>query len=218
MMGMIDQPSANTADQDNQPDQKDAKEPSVFPAINLPQSDGERFGSGVSTVCILCHCLEANSFELSRYSWIENLRRNWRLAGTYRQPQDGQIAGSRWHLAGQEFVKHDAKAVDVRAGIHPLTTNLFPCHICRRPRHPLHRPIFIGPERNPKVSNEGRAPVVQQNVRWLDVPVNDVALMCMMESVSNASDQPGGLYRAGAVPNDFLGQIPALNELRHDKA
>ena len=101
-------------------------------------------------------------------------------------------------LAGEHFVEHDAQAVDVAAGIDLVrrAASLLGRHVGRRAEHAAvggHRllaGLLLG---QAKVHQVRMLPRVEDDVRGLDVAMNDAVLVGVVECVGQLGGDVGRL-------------------------
>ena len=122
------------------------------------------------------------------------------------------VRGLVGQLAGEQFVQDDAQAVDVAAVIECFAFNLFRTHVRHVPKLPPS-PLSSGEKAIPKSVEQRPAVVVEQDVRRLDVPVNEPLPVGIGQRLGDLGDQAGGFLCGRAVLGDAVGQAAALDEL-----
>ena len=128
-----------------------------------------------------------------------NQRRTFRISADGLGNDSLQRRTRERRLAGEHFVQHRAKGVDVAARVDgPFTHRLFGRHVLRRAeaqaglRQPRAADALYG-ERNAEVGNE-RVAALQQDVLGLDVAMDDAEGMRGAEGVGHfARNQQRGL-------------------------
>ena len=118
--------------------------------------------------------------------------------------------------AGQELVKHDAQAEDVRAAVDavPLAAGLLGAHVGGRAGEPGALAVVLVLERQPEVGHPGLVRGVDQDIGGLDVAVDQAPRMSVVQRLGDDRRQLGRLAeRRPALPQP-LGQVAALDELR----
>ena len=126
---------------------------------------------------------------------------------------------AEWSFSGQQLVEHDAQAEDIRTTIDPVafTPGLLGAHVGRCARQPAALAEVFILQGEPEVGHAGFARCVDQDVRGLDVPVDQPPGVGVMQCVGNGGNQlrriPEG--RANLIHPDR--QIAAFDELRHDE-
>ena len=124
---------------------------------------------------------------------------------------------SAWNgrLAGEQFVEDRAQAVDVggRGDFRPAARRLFGGHVARRAGdHAGGRHVgAVGKHlRQPEIGHVGLAVGVQQDVRGLQVAVDDPLLVQMFDRAGHGGHQPHGGMHVDRALLDPLGEALAL--------
>src|SRR5690349_7904838 len=106
---------------------------------------------------------------------------------------------SKWGCASQQFIEHRAEAVDIgaRVDIGTVELRLLRAHISGRAEkmfeggeQGLVREPLIGGLGNPKINYLGhrRNLIEHQDVRGLDVPMDDPFLVRMLDRLANSHE------------------------------
>ena len=122
--------------------------------------------------------------------------------------------------SGQQLVENDTQAEDVGSPVDPVTftPGLLGAHVGRCAGHPPALPKSSSLRRKSEIGEEGLARGVDQDVRGLDVPVDQASAVGVVQGVGDRGNQlrriPVGKTRLA----DPGRQITAFDELRDDEA
>ena len=159
---------------------------------------GQLAGGRVAAGRRLGHRLQADRLQVARDLVVEPARRP-RLVLQHLQQEHAAVAAER-PLAGEQLVEDDAEAVDVAAGVDRvrLAAGLLGRHVGRRAEHLAvgrHRRV-VGVALGQAEVHEVRLAVgVEQDVRRLDVAVDDAERVRAAERVGDLGDEARGGVR-----------------------
>ncbi len=135
----------------------------------------------------------------------------------------GQAAAHERGLAGQQGVEDRAQAVDVgrRGERSLLAPGLLGRHVRRR-SHGIARvrqvALGLDPPGQAEVGDVGLAPLVDQDVRRLQVAVQDAPLVGVMNGLGDGGHQPGRGREIGGEVAQPLVQAAARDQLHAEEA
>ena len=121
--------------------------------------------------------------------------------------------------SGQQFVEDDPQAKDIGATVHTMAfaTGLLRAHVGGRAGEPCPLSEVLLLERQSEIGDVGLAGGVDEDVGWLDVPVDQTLAVGVMQGFSDRRHQRRRLdVRLPVVP-DLLLQVAALDELANDE-
>ncbi len=127
----------------------------------------------------------------------------------------GSRIAPKWSAPGQEFVKDNPEAEDIRASIDPVTlpTSLLRAHVGGGSQNPGAGAKIVVREREPEVGYKRLARGLDQDVAWLDVSMYQSVRVGVMKSLGHGGNQFGGLTKCRSNPFDPSPQIAPLDEL-----
>ena len=112
-------------------------------------------------------------------------------------PQLVAIAAGKGRLQRQEFVERHAEPVNVRSRVGGAVTaaKLLRAHVTQRADQVTgvsQVELVLGQSRQSKVGHPEAAPAIDQQIRRLDVAMDDSDLMCVIERICRLSGPPYG--------------------------
>ena len=127
---------------------------------------------------------------------------------------------AKWNPSRQEFIEDGSEAVDIRGGDHILAAGcLFGRHVGRRAEHRSRLRERIGAFEAPsqaEVRDVRFALRVDEDVRGLEVTVQDPALVCVVNGPCHRVDESGNGFLVALDSRFGLGEIAALDELHRE--
>jgi hypothetical protein len=143
------------------------------------------------------------------------------------EPGRPQLLGVKRQLPHQQLIQDHSQGIDVRPRVDVQAG-----HLCLLRAHVLGRPdelALLGEQRplgqavigrlgDPEIDDLGHRPVVlddDQNVRWLEVPVDDALLMGVLDGLADGDEKPQALLSRELVPVAVVGDRDAPGELHH---
>jgi hypothetical protein len=125
-----------------------------------------------------------------------------------------------WPAAGQQFIEHDSQAEHIRPPVDAvrLAAYLFGAHVGRRASDPRPLAVVFIRERQTKVGDTRPVRLIDQDVGRLDVAVHQTAHMGVVERLGHGRDQLGDVAKRHARVPQTLGEVAALDVLRHHEA
>jgi len=106
--------------------------------------------------------------------------------------QRDRQARVEWAASGGHLIEHHAQSVDVCSSVHFLTPQLFWGHVGERPYHSVRLRQALGHRRlthwrhqlsHPKIQHLRVSTIRHEQVRRLDVAMNDPFLVCGVQCV-----------------------------------
>jgi hypothetical protein len=155
---------------------------------------GQIHGAAIATGWFLLEAFQADRFQVARQTRLESARRH-RLLSAYLLQGLQDACGPEGRPTREGFVKDCPQCIDIDGRADPVAVpaGLLRGHVARRaqdgaafrPTSGNRRPrILVQLLGQAKVADLGRAVLRQQDVRWLEVPVDEASLV-------------GGLDRSG---------------------
>ena len=184
-----------------------------------PQVLGEVRRGGVAVLEPLRQRLEAGPLQLGRDLAAE-LTRGLRLVVAHLPEQLAGVAGAERQVAAEHLVEHHAQAVDVGAAVDPvrLARDLLGRHVRRGAGDDAElgaaRPRLV--EAEPEVHEDGAAIRREDDVRRLDVAVDDEPGVGVGQGVGHGGGDPGRLRPGRAVALQPPAEVGAFEEIRDD--
>jgi hypothetical protein len=189
-----------------------------------PQVAGQLGGGGVAPVALLGQRLPHDRVHVPAEGAVERAQRH---GLRFRHGPDG-VGQAAAHVvgepAGQELVKDHAQRVDVAADVEVgrVGRHLLRAHVGER-AHDLAGgglqgglPVRVGGARHAEVQDLGLARRVDQDVRRLQVPVDDRLLMGVMDGIADAGDQLQFLPHARVRARHVLAQRGPVDPLHRE--
>src|SRR5690606_11265962 len=137
-----------------------------------------------------------------------------------RSAEIEEIDTVEWKPPGDETIENDAQRVDVASRIHPvlLAANLLGRHVVRRSDDDAgaHPGLFERP-RETEVGEKRAAVAIEEDVRGLDVAMDEALPMRVLESLRNVADDAHALFDRERSRADAILQTRAVDVLRHDE-
>ena len=182
---------------------------------------GKRLGRGITVLGHLLEALQADGLELSGNVGDE-LVRGHRI--TLENLDDGlhHARGAERRPAAQELVEDGPQAVHVGRGPDRLAVarGLLRGHVAGRAQDRPgggQRAVLGGPPRQAEIGDLRLAVAVDQDVRGLEVAMEEPLAVCVVECASQGGNQPGRGSRIAHVGGPLLGQVPSVNELHAEE-
>ena len=185
----------------------------------VPQVVGHVAGRAVPLRRPLGQRLLADPLQLAG-DRVVDLAERPRLGGGDLVHHLGARVAAERPAAGQQLVEDDAQAEDVRAAVDPvpLAPGLLGAHVGGRPGEPGSLAVVLVLQRQPEVGHAGLPWSVDQDVRGLDVAVDQAPGVGVVQRLGDGRHQLGRLAeRRPALPQP-LGQVAPLDVLRDDVA
>ena len=161
------------------------------------------------------HRLEANPFELPGNRVID-LARRARIGGDDLVQQLRPRLRPERPSSGEQLIENNAQAEDVGPSVDPVpfAACLLRTHVRRRAGDLGACAEILVAERQAKVGHTRPSPAVDQDIRRLDVPMDQPAHMCMVERLGNRRRPLRGLARRGPPLLEPRGEVAPLDVLR----
>ena len=125
---------------------------------------------------------------------------------------------------GAQFIQDYAQAENVGPPVNPmgLAASLFRTHVGRRAREAAIRDrrgcLRWEGHRQAEVGDIGSILGIEQDVRRLDVPMDEAVAVCMIECLGNRQNDPNGFLLGEPSLAHASRQIAAADQLRYDVA
>ena len=180
---------------------------------------GEVRRGGVAVLEPLRERLEAGPLQLGRDLAAE-LTRGLRLVVAHLPEQFAGVARPERQVAAEHLVEHHAQAVDVGAAVDPVrrARDLLGRHVRRGTGDDAEfgaaRPRLV--EAEPEVDEDGAAIRREDDVRRLDVAVDDEPGVGVGQGVGHGGRDPGRLRPGRAVVLQPSAEVGAFEEIRDD--
>ena len=186
---------------------------------HAPQVLGEVGRGGVAVLEPLRQRLEADPLQLGR-DLADELPRGLRLVVAHLPEQLADVARPERQAAAEHLVEHHAQAVDVGAAVDPVRRagDLLRRHV-RRGAGDDAQFGAAGPrlvEAEPEVHEDGAAVRREDDVRRLDVAVDDEPGVGVGQGVGHGRRDPGRLRPGRAVIPQPPAEVGAVEEIRDD--
>jgi hypothetical protein len=167
----------------------------------------------------LGQALQANAIQFPR-DCLCHLPRRSRLLRLDLLQHGFQALRVEGPLPGEQHVQDDAEAVDVGAGIDavPLAPGLLRTHVRRGAGEAPPGAEVLLAQGQAEVRHHRLALAVNQDVRRLDVAVNQVALMRVVQGLGGQADDLRCLRGSRPALPDSVRQVAAFDELGDDVA
>ena len=185
------------------------------PPQSLPQADWSRFQRLVAQVAIeivgqrrgRAVAIGRRLFERPHDDSLEfrrNLRvdpvRQCRLPFEHLEDRIQLVLFAKRRPAGEEFVKHGAKAIDIgaRRNLGRIAAGLLGGHVARRAEDRAglrFRAVILKDLGQPEIGHQGLVVLIEQDVRRLEVAMDDAVGMQVVHGSGDGGHQPRGAVR-----------------------
>ena len=179
------------------------------------------FGRAVAALRFFVEALEANRFQVAVHLRVQQRRRTRFLLQNLPHGLECGAAGERG-LAGQQFVHHRSEPIHVRRRreLAGLARGLFGGDVARGAEHgdrACDRAFPLDQFGQAEIGEMRLAVAVDQYIVGLDVPVQDAALMRVVDRARQPCQQPPDATRRHGRAAGFPGQRAARNQLHAEK-
>ena len=180
---------------------------------------GEVGRCGVSVLEPLRHRPQAGAFQLGR-DFAAELARRLRVIVAHLPEKFGSVARPKWQAAAEHLVQDHSETVDVGATVDPVrrADNLLGRHVRRGAGDDSEFgaacPRLV--EAEPEIHEDGAAVRRNDDVRRLDVAVDDEPGVGVGQGVGHGRRDPGRLRPGRAVLPQPLAEVGAVEEVRDD--